>query len=372
MNKDFLQYIKPYLNNSLLAYFESDRPKILFGKGRQARIVTDMCKMLQIEVAGLISSNEEEIKEEFLRNMNSYTIDTFPYDKNDYDVLIAINEKNNSVVKAKLCEKGFSYIFWADNWMVLNRNVRELYFKYIFRKFRINANEHEIKVKNFVITNWKDKGRTYQESFLVEAVDLLYPFLFQDTMACVEGPYEYGKVVLEENDVVIDAGSNLGIFACCAASKNCIAYAFEPTEKAMPDLMENTGRYNSIHVVQAALAEQTGSAKFVVDDTNMTQNRFATGNQENANTEEVKVYALDDFVEENHVERVDFIKADIEGAERRMLLGAKKVLRTYAPKLSICTYHLVDDKEVLAKIILEANPNYIIRYEWNKLYAWTK
>ncbi len=67
---------------------------------------------------------------------------------------------------------------------------------------------------------------------------------------------------------------------------------------------------------------------------------------------------------------MDFIKADIEGAERKMLKGAKETLRKYAPKLSICTYHLPDDKEVLTKIILEANPAYIITYKWDKLYAY--
>jgi len=46
------------------------------------------------------------------------------------------------------------------------------------------------------------------------------------------------------------------------------------------------------------------------------------------------------------------------------------LLKTYAPKLAICTYHLPDDKEVLTKLILQANPDYKIKYAWKKLYAW--
>jgi hypothetical protein len=77
-------------------------------------------------------------------------------------------------------------------------------------------------------------------------------------------------------------------------------------------------------------------------------------------------------VSENKLERVDFIKADIEGAERGLLSGAKNVLKEFSPKLSLCTYHLPDDCEVLERLILEANPKYKVRQGPNKLYACTE
>jgi hypothetical protein len=79
---------------------------------------------------------------------------------------------------------------------------------------------------------------------------------------------------------------------------------------------------------------------------------------------------LDGFVHENNLEKVDFIKADIEGAERYMLMGAKNVLHDFAPKIAICTYHLPDDPKVLRELILDANPKYIIEEKYKKLYAY--
>jgi len=55
-----------------------------------------------------------------------------------------------------------------------------------------------------------------------------------------------------------------------------------------------------------------------------------------------------------------------------MLVGARQVLKEYAPKISICTYHLPDDPKVLRELILDANPNYIIEERFEKMYAYVK
>jgi FkbM family methyltransferase len=83
-----------------------------------------------------------------------------------------------------------------------------------------------------------------------------------------------------------------------------------------------------------------------------------------------ELITLDSFVERHDIKRVDFIKADIEGAERNMLRGAQRILREFAPKLSICTYHLPDDPEVIREIIMKANPKYKIVEKFSKMYAY--
>lgn len=60
-------------------------------------------------------------------------------------------------------------------------------------------------------------------------------------------------------------------------------------------------------------------------------------------------------------ERVDFIKLDIEGAERNCLEGARKTIEKYHPRLAICAYHLQDDLLVLYEFIKSLHGSYDIK-----------
>ena len=102
--------------------------------------------------------------------------------------------------------------------------------------------------------------------------------------------------------------------------------------------------------------EMVGSASFVF-----------TGQGTNTSVECV---TLDDWVKENNIPRVDFIKADIEGSERDLLAGAGETLRRFKPRLAICTYHLPDDPHVLECLIKEAVPEYKVIQRRKKLYAY--
>ena len=48
---------------------------------------------------------------------------------------------------------------------------------------------------------------------------------------------------------------------------------------------------------------------------------------------------------------LDFIKLDIEGAERRCLEGARKTIEAYHPGLAVCAYHLQDDLLALSDFV---------------------
>jgi hypothetical protein len=89
-------------------------------------------------------------------------------------------------------------------------------------------------------------------------------------------------------------------------------------------------------------------------------------------SEKIQIISLDNFANKQNLKKIDFIKADIEGSERDMLKGAKNVLKEFAPKLALCTYHLPNDPEVMEALIKEANPNYKVVHIRKKLFAAAK
>ena len=54
---------------------------------------------------------------------------------------------------------------------------------------------------------------------------------------------------------------------------------------------------------------------------------------------QIQVIDLDSFVQEKQVERVDFIKFDVEGTEQLVLLGARETILQFKPKLAISLIH---------------------------------
>lgn len=185
-----------------------------------------------------------------------------------------------------------------------------------------------------------------------------------------EGPYELNEnVSIKKNDVVIDCGANMGLFSAIASKKGAVCYAFEPSEKIRERYTKVTAQNNpNIIICPYALGHKVQKVYFYTNIKQLASSKISEDRLEDG--EEVRVITLDKFVADNHIQKVDFIKADIEGAERDMLQGAKNILKKMNPKLSICAYHLADDKEVLEDIILSANPKYNIEYAYKKLYAY--
>jgi FkbM family methyltransferase len=189
-----------------------------------------------------------------------------------------------------------------------------------------------------------------------------------------EGPYGYRdgsfNVAVEKDDVVIDAGAWIGDFSAYAVSKGAVVYAFEPGKKIFTEL-EKTAALNDEKIIAVNKGLGCGDSELPLYDSPFGSIGLTTmnsGKQQKA-LETIKITSIDKFVEDNNIPRVDFIKADIEGAERDMLRGAQNTLKEFAPKLAICTYHLPDDPDVLEKIILETNPRYKVIQGPAKLYA---
>jgi FkbM family methyltransferase len=124
-----------------------------------------------------------------------------------------------------------------------------------------------------------------------------------------------------------------------------------------------------IHPVNKGLGDRECELVLGIDGFNSGGNTIVKNRIAANLTEKIKITTLDNFVHEQKLKKVDFIKSDIEGAERDMLKGARGVLKEFAPKLALCTYHLPDDPEVMEAIIKDANPDYKVVHIRKKLFA---
>ena len=79
-------------------------------------------------------------------------------------------------------------------------------------------------------------------------------------------------------------------------------------------------------------------------------------------TVRVPLTTIDELVAELKLPRVDFIKMDIEGAEKNALKGARATLNHFRPHMSISSEHLPDDVQKIPAVVREIEPAYRLEY----------
>ena len=209
----------------------------------------------------------------------------------------------------------------------------------------------------------------YNDNYHYQLVDKLDPFL-PEGVYCYQGP-NGEDITVHPGDVVIDAGAWIGDFSAYAAVKGAQVFAFEPSPMNRIWLEQtkqlNEGKGN-IEIIPMGLGAEPTTTYF--DESPATEQNNSGGNCiSETGSEMVELTSIDCFARQNGL-HINFIKADIEGFERFMLQGAVETLKNDHPVLSICTYHLPDDQEVLSRIILEAEPCYKIIFRKKKLFAY--
>ena len=171
--------------------------------------------------------------------------------------------------------------------------------------------------------------------------------------------YEQGRVSVRDSDIVIDVGAHLGTFTRIALQRGARqVVAIEPDSvnatcfaRSFADEIAD-GR---VRLVEAAAWHSAGALEFETGGASQTGHIAGT---HTAKTVTVRAVTLDGLLDELQLGRVDFIKMDIEGAERHALAGARKLLARHKPRLAICIYHAPDDPDVVPRVIRDANGSY--------------
>jgi len=150
--------------------------------------------------------------------------------------------------------------------------------------------------------------------------------------------------VLTEGMTFVDVGANMGVYSMFASKLvggSGTVVAVEPSMRDFQRLafhitLNDLQNVQPLHV--AASDECAQASLQVAWDRNSGHNTFGDfgyPDVERARAETVQTRPLDAVVAEHELERVDFVKIDVEGHELRVLAGAVETLARFRPKILI-------------------------------------
>lgn len=145
------------------------------------------------------------------------------------------------------------------------------------------------------------------------------------------------KIFAREKDItVFDIGANVGWYTLNIRKriKNSEVYSFEPSpitfERLCDNLNENDLDINN--AINIGFYTENSQLDFYYNIEESGSSSLANIRETEAVTKiSVEMMKLDDWVEENHITDLDFIKCDVEGAEYFVYQGGKEIIKKYKP-----------------------------------------
>ncbi len=170
---------------------------------------------------------------------------------------------------------------------------------------------------------------------------------------------------LSEGSVYLDCGGHIGLFAVVGArfvGETGRVFSFEPTplsRSVLKEIVQLNNYQNIVDVRAEAVSDSSGTATFFDTGAEISNANSLLKTDKKGGSLEVKTVSLDDFVKAQKLQQVDCIKIDVEGSEMDALLGAKQVIETHRPVISLGLHPFAYDKaEVKLKEILDLLTDY--------------
>jgi FkbM family methyltransferase len=166
------------------------------------------------------------------------------------------------------------------------------------------------------------------------------------------GSYEpdetrYFNDIIKADDVCFDIGGNVGYFALLmskAAAAGSV-HVFEPIPMNATLVKANAelNGLSNVLVNNVAVGAEEGSANFSISIDSAYSSMRATGRIAEAQSIEVPLITLDNYIDRTGIRKVDIMKVDVEGAEDMVLVGASALLSDSARRPRVVLLELFDE-----------------------------
>lgn len=138
---------------------------------------------------------------------------------------------------------------------------------------------------------------------------------------------------IKKGDVVIDVGANIGYYTIIFAElvgESGHVYAFEPTAHFRQVLKKNLDLNNlsNVTILDFGLSNAAASVEIDIGPSSATIHS-PDGYDEIVAHEQIQLITFNEFVKFNRLDRIDFIKIDVDGHEPYFFEGAWEVLDSF-------------------------------------------
>jgi FkbM family methyltransferase len=180
-----------------------------------------------------------------------------------------------------------------------------------------------------------------------------------------EGIYFHPEVSIRQDDVVLDCGANVGVYTRRALEAGAkLVVAIEPAPDTLECLRRNLAKEvseGSVIIYAKGVWDKDDELTLYEDPKNTAAASFFHHEEGAKAIEKVPLTTIDKLVRELKLERVDFIKMDIEGAEPKAIAGARDTLMRFRPRMALTTYHAVDHPQTVPAAVRAVVPDYQMR-----------
>jgi FkbM family methyltransferase len=182
--------------------------------------------------------------------------------------------------------------------------------------------------------------------------------------------YEHEECPVSDGDIVIDLGSNIGVFALRALDKFhaglVVCVEAEPINaECLKTNLANYGFGEQIIVVNKAIFSHNEGLKLNIVP-NSSIGHFISDNYPHMARPECEInipsITIDSLVQELKLNSVDFMKFDTEGCEVAAIQGGEETIRKFKPKMVITTYHKPEHPEQIYKLVKMMRPDYNTKF----------
>ena len=139
------------------------------------------------------------------------------------------------------------------------------------------------------------------------------------------------KIATMKPTLIIDGGANVGDYSILAnqTMPNCTIYAFEPVEATFQHLLSNIKDLKNVVPIKKGLFKENCELSINLFASNEHSSIYDIEGLPIGSDQQQKIELVrgDDFMRNQNIASVDFLKLDVEGAEYDALLGFENTIK---------------------------------------------